>query len=200
MPVPSPGPSADAVLPVRAVVLACRNARLAVSGGGVLRLAPGLPCPGDAAGRAFAIGFDPDGAVVVSLRPAHPGETLASADRIPPAAWAVAPSRPLSAGESVSVVVDVTTPPRTPATDDVYLSTDRSSWNATEIRMNRIDGRHFTATFTVPRGSTVSFQVSRGSFSTQERDAAGAITPPHRIHADPGARVRVTVAAWADIT
>lgn len=201
-PAPSPTPSAAATPPaeVRAVVLACRDGRLAVAGGGVLRLAGNAACPADAAGRAFALGFDPAGNVVVRIRLAQPGEALAGPDRIPDGAWAIAPVRPPAAAETVQIVIDVFVPPRTPPTDDIYLATDRSNWNATEIRMNRVDGRHFTATLDVPRGTTFAFQISRGSFGTLERDAAGAILPPHVVHADANTELRVSVAAWTDIS
>jgi len=198
-PSPSPGPSPTPPAEIRAVVLACRDGRLAVAGGGVLRLDGPTPCPADAAGRAFALAFDPDGTVVVRLRPARPGEPLGEADRIPAAAWAVLPRRPLASTAQVSVVIDVYVPARTPATDDIYLATERSNWNPTEIRMNRVDGRHFTATAVVAQGTTLAFQISRGSYATLERDAARTVPPPHTIEATPGAKLRVDVAAWADI-
>ena len=119
----------------------------------ILRLDAAAPCPADAAGRAFALTFAPDGAVVVRVRPVRTGETLGTPDRIPPIAWAIAPRVPLTSGEQVSVVVDVYVPARTPATDDIYLATERSNWNPTEIRMNRVDGRHFSATIVVSRGT-----------------------------------------------
>jgi hypothetical protein len=198
---PSPAPSAAASPPaeIRTVVLACRDARLAVAGGGVLRLDPATPCPADAAGRTFALTFASDGAVVVRLRPARTGEVLETPDRIPPIAWAVAPRVPLASGEKISVVVDVYVPARTPATDDIYLATERSNWNPTEIRMNRVDGRHFSATIVVARGTALALQISRGSYASLERDAARTVPPPHTIDAEPGVKLRIDVAAWADI-
>jgi hypothetical protein len=170
-----------------------------VAGGGVLRLDPQVPCPANAAGRSFAIAFDPAGRIVVRLRPARFGEPLADADRVPATAWAVAPRTPPESSAKVAVVIDVLVPPRTPATDDIYLATERSNWNPTEIRMNRVDGRHFSATLEVPRGSTLALQISRGSYATLERDAARTVPPPHTVEAQPGAKLRVDVAAWADI-
>lgn len=198
-PSPSPGPSPTPPAEIRAVALACSGDRLAIAGGGILRLGPQVPCPAAAAGRSFAVAFDPDGRVVVRIRPARFGEPLGDPDQIPATAWAVAPRRPPVSTAPVAVVIDVYVPPRTPATDDIYLATERSNWNPTEIRMNRVDGRHFTATLEVPRGSTVALQISRGSYATLERDAARTVPPPHTIEARPGAELRVDVAAWADI-
>lgn len=198
---PSPAPPAAATpaAEIRTVILACRDARLAVAGGGVLRLDPTTPCPADAAGRTFALTFAPDGAVVVRMRPARTGEVLDTPDHIPPIAWAIAPRVPLASSEQISVFVDVYVPARTPATDDIYLATERSNWNPTEIRMNRVDGRHFSATIVVSRGTALALQISRGSYTTLERDAARTVPPPHTIDAEPGAKLRVDVAAWADI-
>ena len=198
-PSPSPSPSASPPAEIRAVALACRGDRLAVAGGGVLQLDPQVPCPRDLAGRSFAIAFDPAGRVVVRLRPARYGEPLGDADRILPSAWVVAPRAPLESSAKVAVVIDVYVPARTPATDDIYMATERSNWNPAEIRMNRVDGRHFTATLEVPRGSTLALQISRGSYATLERDAARTVPPPHTIEAEPGAKLRIDIAAWADV-
>jgi hypothetical protein len=193
MATPSPEPTAP--VEIRAVVLACRDERLALAGGGVLRLDRDIPCPPGGAGHAFALSFDSAGTVVVRMRPAKTGEP----GSIPASAWAVAPRQAPEATEKISVVVDVYVPARTPPTDDIYLSTERSNWNPTEIRMNRVDGRHFTATLVVGRSTTVPFRVSRGSYATLERDAARTVPPPHLIRAEPGWTIRVDVPAWGDI-
>jgi hypothetical protein len=182
---------------VRVVVLACRAERLAIAGGGILRLAPGTPCPPAASGRPFAITLDADGSVVVRLRVVMPGETLAAPEKIPAAAYAVAPRRPAETGENVETVVDVYVPARTPATDDVYLSTERSNWNASELRMNRVDARRFTTTLVLRRGTTLPLRVTRGSFATYERDAARTLPAPHVVRA--GEPLRIDVPAWADV-
>lgn len=194
---PSPAPTVPAEF--RAVVIACRDGRLALAGGGVLRLGPDTACPDGGAGRAYALNFDADGTVVVRFRVPRTGETLGDPRRIPTTAWAVAPREATEATEKVSVVIDVYVPPRTPVTDDIYLTTERSNWNPSEIRMNRVDGRHFTATLEVARGTVVPFRVSRGSYATLERDDARTVPPPHEIRAEPGFTIRVDVPAWGDI-
>jgi hypothetical protein len=65
--------------------------------------------------------------------------------------------------------------------------------------MDRVDGRHFRYALQVHRGSRVAFRVTRGSQGTLERDAARALPPAHIASGEPGARVSVDVAAWADI-
>lgn len=185
---------------VKAVVIACRDGRLALSGGGVVRLDPQTPCPPNAAGRTFAISFDADG-IVVRLRPPNRGETLAEPSKIPSTAYLSPPREPAKdASEQVSCVIDVYVPPRTPPTDDIYISTERSNWNAAEIRLNRVDPRHYTTTIVLPRGTILPFRISRGSLATGERDAAQTIPPPHILRAQANTELRIDVAGWADIS
>jgi len=183
----------------RVVPLACSDDRLAIAGGGVVRLAAGASCAGIVPGKAIAIELDADGrATPRALDPAaHP----ASAADVPKAAYVLAPVAPADAdtADQVVVTIDVFVPPRTPATDDIYLSTDRSDWNPAEIRMDRVDPRHYRLGIPLRRGARLAFRVTRGSFGTTERDAARALPPAHVVIGAPNVDVRVTVAAWADI-
>ncbi len=90
-------------------------------------------------------------------------------------------------------------PPRTPPGDDIYVSTERSGWSPSELRMNRIDSRHFQIVVKLSRGARLAFRVTRGSFGTIERDAARTLPPAHIALGEPNAHVRVDVPAWADI-
>jgi hypothetical protein len=182
---------------IRVVVLACRADRLAIAGGGVLRLDPATTCPTNAPGRPFALTFDADGNTVVHVRAVRPGEKLAAPEKIPATAYAVAPRAPAEAGDLVQTVVDVYIPARTPATEDIYLMTERSNWTPTEVRLNRVDARHFTTTLLLRRGATMLFRITRGSFATHERDAARTIPPPHAVRA--GVPLRIDIPAWSDI-
>ncbi|HZO93420.1 MAG TPA: hypothetical protein VFB22_06585 [Candidatus Baltobacteraceae bacterium] len=181
----------------RVVPLACDGDRLAVAGGGVLRLAAGASCAAVVPGRAIAVALDADGRA--TPRALVPGTKPGSA--IPRAAFVLAPAAPADQDENelVDATIDVVVPPRTPPTDDIYISTDRSGWSPSEIRMDRVDARHYRLGLRLHRGARVLFRVTRGSYGTIERDAAMALPPAHVLVAEPGADVTVVVAAWADI-
>jgi hypothetical protein len=189
--------AAAAAVVFRIVPLACSGDRLAVAGGGVLRLAEGSSCSAFVPGRATGITIGDDGRV--APHPAGP-DALAAA-KIPRTAYIFAPAVERDADEAtlVTVQIDVSVPPRTPPGDDIYISTERSNWSPSEIRMDRVDGRHFRYALQVHRGARIAFRVTRGSSATLERDTARALPPAHIAAGEPNARVTVVVAAWADI-
>jgi hypothetical protein len=181
----------------RIVPLACSGDRLVVAGGGVLRLADGTSCAAFVPGRAVAVALDADNR-------ATPQKLTADAQpaaKIPRAAYVLAPAGGSDADETqlVTSTIDVTVPPRTPPGDDVYISTERSSWSPSEVRMDRVDARHFRLVLRLHRGARLAFRVTRGSFGTIERDAARALPPVHVVQGEPDAHVTVVVAAWGDI-
>jgi hypothetical protein len=181
----------------RVVALACARDRLAIAGGAVLRLADGASCAAVVPGRALALELDAGGRATPRelTREARPSA------EIPRAAFVLAPAAERDADEarSVTVTIEVTVPPRTPPGDDVYLSTERSSYAPAEIRMDRVDARHYRLALRLHRDARIAFRVTRGSYATIERDAARALPPAHVAEGRPDARVSVTVAAWADI-
>jgi hypothetical protein len=189
--------AAAAATVFRIVPLACSDDRLAVAGGGVLRLAAGTSCAAFTPGRALNITLDPDGGV--GPHAADPDAKPAS--QLPREAYLFAPAPDADADQTalVTVTIDVAVPPRTPPGDDIYLSTDRSNWSPNEVRMDRVDARHFRYALQVHRGARIAFRVTRGSYATLERDAARALPPAHIITGEPNARVVVDVDAWADI-
>lgn len=181
----------------RIVPLACHGDRLAVAGAGVLRLADGVTCAEIVPGRAIAISLDADNrATPQKLTP-----DALPAVKIPRAAYLIAPAAESDADQTAQVTstIDVYVPPRTPTGDDIYLSTERSSWSPSEVRMDRVDARHFRLVLKLRQGARVAFRVTRGSFNTLERDASRALPPAHVAAGEPDAHVRVDVAAWADI-
>ena len=195
----APAPLPDAAgATYRIVPLACTGERLAVSGGGVLRLAPGTTCAGMTSGRALTIGIDPEGRAVI--RTPAPGTASRPVADIPRAAYVLAPAAPSTASaDDVVVTIEVAVPARTPAGDDIYLSTERGGWSPTELRMDRIDARHFRVSLRAKRGARIVFRISRGSYASLERDAARTVPPPHAVIAAPDAIERVIVPAWADV-
>ncbi len=189
--------AATAATLFRIVPLACDGDRLVVAGGGVLKLAEGATCAGVVPGRATAIALDAAGratphALVAETKPSS---------AIPRSAYVLAPAvqADADATQLVDATIDVFVPPRTPPTDDIYISTDRSGWSPSEIRMDRVDARHYRLGLRLHRGARVLFRVTRGSYGTIERDAAMALPAAHVLRAEPGVDVTVVVAAWADI-
>jgi hypothetical protein len=181
----------------RIVPLACEGDRLAVAGAGVLRLAEGASCSAIVPGRPTAIALDADNrATPQRLTP----DALPAA-KIPRAAYLVAPATGRDADETtlVASTIEVLVPPRTPPGDDIYISTERSSWSPAEVRMDRVDARHFRLALQLHRGARVAFRVTRGSYASIERNAARALPPAHVALGEPDAHVTVSVAAWADI-
>jgi hypothetical protein len=181
----------------RVVPLACTGDRLAVAGAGVLRLAEGASCATIVPGRAIAISLDADNRVTPqTLTP-----DALPASKIPRAAFVIAPAaeRDADQTEMVTSTIDVYVPPRTPPSDDIYLSTERSGWSPSEVRMDRVDARHFRLVLKLHHGARIAFRVTRGSFGTIERDENRALPRAHIASGEPDAHVRVDVAAWADI-
>ncbi|MDB5042384.1 MAG: hypothetical protein JWN27_3110 [Candidatus Eremiobacteraeota bacterium] len=188
--------AAAAAVIFRIVPLACTGDRLAVAGGGVLRLADGATCAAVVPGRALGIAIADGRATPQTLPPdARP------AAEIPRTAYVLAPAAGGDADQTalVNVEILVTVPPRTPPADDIYVSTERSNWSPNEVRMDRVDARHFRLTLQVHRGASIAFRVTRGSYGTLERDASRALPRAHVAAGEPNGRVEVDVAAWADI-
>jgi hypothetical protein len=184
-----------AALSFRVVPLACTPNGLAISGGGIIRLAPESTCSGITPGRAISITLDEQNrAVLEKLDPAsHP------ASELPKTAFAIAPAATAAPeGNEITMTIVVTIPPSTPAGSDIYLSTERSSFNPSEIRMDQLDARRYKLEVRLQEGGRLAFRVTRGSFQTIERDAKGRLPPPHIITGRTGTTYPVTVAAWSD--
>ena len=186
----------------RAIVLARSGDRLVLGGGGVLRVAANCTCATDIAGRAALIDLTDDGSVVALRRAdSEPATPAKAASDIPHAAYAIVPQSSNGGDPTVPVAVTiiVTVPAQTPATDDVFLSTERSGYNPAELRMDRQDALHWSISLTLPRGAHFSYRITRGSFATGERDASRQLPPTHTFVASAGTVDHATVITWADI-
>jgi hypothetical protein len=106
---------------------------------------------------------------------------------------------PASNNEQVNVTVTADVPANTPLSDDVYISTERSSFNPSEIRMERVDSRHFTTGLSLPVGTRLRYQFTRGTNATVERERNGDISKNHEFTVSPNAKIEDTVARWADL-
>lgn len=186
---------AGAPLSYRVVPLACTANGLAIAGGGVLRISPQGSCAAVVPGRAISITLDDD----VRAIPSKLDPASHAANELPKDAFSVLPAS-LAAPESASVIVTivVTIPPSTPAGSNIYLSTDRSSFNPAELQMNQVDARRYRLQLPLQDGGRILFRVTRGSVATTERDAKGRLPPPHVAVGSAGVTYNVTVEAWAD--
>jgi hypothetical protein len=100
----------------------------------------------------------------------------------------------------VTMTIVVHVPGNTPTSDDVYLSTDRSSYSPYEIPMLRVDGTTFKVAVTVPAGTVLKYLFARGTQATVERDRTGGIVAPRTLNAAPSVTTDDTVARWADLS
>ena len=187
----------------RVTVLAQTPGYLVVSGGDALRVASACTCEQLPAGSLAVVELDAEGRVV-ELHRATGSE--AAADKLPPAAIVADPrsARTLrdkeAAAQSVIVTLIVQVPADTPPGDDLYVSTERSGWSASELRMERLDPLHWTIALRLPKNQPLLYRYSRGSFPTLEAERSGGLVPPRKLTAKPGLIVRDTVLRYADST
>jgi len=102
---------------------------------------------------------------------------------------------------AVRVTLDVEVPPETPLSDDVYITTDSSGWNAQAIKMQRVDGRHFRIQVDLKGGTQFHYLFTRGSWQSVERARSGLARDPRTLFVPGGDSMVLdaTVYRWADI-
>jgi hypothetical protein len=220
----SPAPSAtgkataspSSALPpvyVKGQVLTIASGYLIFTSGDAVRLQDGLAIPsGVTTGSYVRITLDQVIRRVTEIE-LEPKITLAGevdAANIPRQYVVVSPkSAPLPAptgqsaanqGGFVDVTIVVHVPGNTPPSDDVYLSTERSSYSPSEIRMQRVDGTTFSVSMSLAANTTLKYEFTRGTYATVERDRTGGIVSPHLLNATPNGKTDDTVIRWADIS
>lgn len=198
--IPSPPPKLPAIV-YRALALARTADRLVLAGGGVVRIAPDCTCISDVSGRAVAIELDALGAVHALRLAAGDAAPLRPASDIPARAFVFARMSSTNGDPAVQVTVTivVAVPAQTPASDDIYVSTEKSGYRPNELRMSRVDPVHWTLNITLPRGAQLAYRFTRGTFTTTERNDARQLPPAHVITAAAGLTTNDRVANWADI-
>jgi hypothetical protein len=204
--------SAPSAVVVHGAFLTLGNGYLIFTSGDALALDPGLAPPaGLRLGVEIRATLDPASHRVKAIEIGHraePGDV--EIDKLPreyvvtdprsaratasPAAVAAA-STPRA---SATITINVRVPGSTPTSDDVYLSTDRSSFTPSEVRMVRVDASHWTAQLRLPNGSSLRYDFTRGSFSTLERSRTGAVVTPRAISVTDGEKTDDAVESWAD--
>ncbi len=201
----------SAQLAVHGTVLVVENGYLVFTTGDAVRLAPGVATGGLTLGRLVRVVLDPNTHFVTAIEPdsglGQPGDIDAAAL---PRAYVVADPRAAQPAPSeraerarsgtVTVTIDVHVPDDTPPSDDIYLATDRSGFNAAELRLNRVDAHRWTVALQLPAGSTLHYLFTRGSYATVERTRGGGIAAAHTLTAAGSVTVDDAVARWADTT
>ena len=84
-------------------------------------------------------------------------------------------------GKPVVVTFRVQVPTTTAISDDVYIATDQSNWNARAIKLDRIDALHYRATARLSSGTILEYRYTRGSFSSVERGQTGLEESPRKF-------------------
>ncbi|MBV8603008.1 MAG: hypothetical protein JO359_15710 [Candidatus Eremiobacteraeota bacterium] len=176
---------------------------LFLSGGDALRVASGCKCASLPAGTVAIVALDEYGRVA-ELRRATGTEN--ASERLPPSAIVVDPRSSRAVAEqqaavrTVTITLVVAIPPDTPPGDDLYVSTDRSGWGASELRMERVDPLHWSVQLRLPSGQPLLYRYSRGSFATLEADRSGQLAPARKLTAKEGLVVHDTILRYADLS
>lgn len=204
-------------LHVRGAILAIDARYVVFATGDAIRLRAGTAVPkGATIGSMVLVTIDrSERAIDAIVLDAHASDEIAIADILRPfvvasAASARSAPEPVRAGASAiggagdaptraiaNVTIVVTIPTNTAPGDDVYLSTDRSNYSPSELRMQRVDARHFTATVALDASGKLKYQFTRGTYATVERDRSGGIVAPHLADGTT-AKIDDTVTRWAD--
>ena len=103
-------------------------------------------------------------------------------------------------GKQVAVVFEVTVPPTTRVTDQIFISTDSSDWNPTAIKLDRIDAYKYRALRYFASGTKFAYRVTRGTWNSVERGEDNLDALPHQffVREVDALAARVTVYHWSD--
>jgi len=129
----------------------------------------------------------------VSLSPPVPNPDLAA----PPPIGRCGLTR---AGKLVGLTITVQVPPSTGATDNVYMTTDQSAWNAQAYRLDRIDALHYRTTLKLLSGTQMHVLFDRGSTQSVQLGQNGIEQQPYLlcIGDEDAQAFRAIVYRWGD--
>ncbi len=102
----------------------------------------------------------------------------------------------------VTVTFIVKVPVNTPPSDVVYLSSSTTNWSPNGVRMSPLTGNRWTAALALPAGSSLEYKYTRGSWSTDERNATGIEIANRSLSVTKSGEAQTiisTVARWADL-
>jgi hypothetical protein len=129
----------------------------------------------------------------VALSPSKPNPELAA----PPAMGRCGLTR---AGKMVGLTITLQVPPTTGATDNIYMTSDQSAWNAQAYRLDRIDALHYRTTLKLLSGTQMHVLFDRGSAQSIQLGQNGIEQKPYLLCVgDEDAQAfRATVYRWGD--
>lgn len=169
----------------------------------------GLPTSMKPQAKMFAVAtFDPATKKIIQL--AITRQRLPTSKTMGPvSAFAIVASTPAPApelagqavtGRQVAVVFEVTVPPTTSFTDNIYISTDTSDWNPTAIKLDRVDAYKYRALRYFASGTKFAYRVTRGTWNSVERGEDNLDAAPHQffVREVDSLAARVTVYHWSD--
>lgn len=175
----------------------------------ILDAITGLPTTVEPQAKMFAKAvFDPVTKKVIELDITK--TRLATSNSLGPAgSYVVVKSTPAPApeiagqnltGKQVAVVFEVTVPPTTAFTDNIYISTDTSDWNPTAIKLDRVDAYKYRALRYFASGTKFAYRVTRGTWNSVERGEDNLDPKPHEffVREVDSLVARVTVYHWSD--
>jgi len=133
--------------------------------------------------------FDPTSGKIIELAitrrrvPTSQSIAAVAAYAVPPTKGAPAPeiAGPGVTGKQVAVVFEVTAPPTTAFTDNLYISTDASQWNPQAIKLDRVDSYKYRAERYFASGTKFAYRVTRGTWNSVERGEDNLDAPPHQF-------------------
>lgn len=152
--------------------------------------------------------FDPTTKKIIQLaittRRLQTSQSLGAASAFVSVASTPAPAPEIAGqnitGKMVAVVFEVTVPPTTSFTDNIYISTDTSDWNPTAIKLDRVDAYKYRALRYFASGTKFAYRVTRGTWNSVERGEDNLDEPPHQffVREVDALAARVTVYHWSD--
>lgn len=106
-----------------------------------------------------------------------------------------------AADEGVTITIQITVPPTTPASAKIYLAGDApqlGAWNENGLELTKQPDGTYSVQIKLPRDMAMEYKVTRGTWGTVEKNADGSEMTNRSYTATREETIKITVAAWAD--
>jgi predicted alpha/beta superfamily hydrolase len=106
-----------------------------------------------------------------------------------------------AADDVVTITFEVTVPATTPARARICLAGDAGplgAWNENGVELAKRNDGTYAAQLKLPRDVAVQYKVTRGTWSSVEKNADGSELANRTFTPEGDATVKIEVAAWAD--